>query len=711
MQKTARTTLYHVTPQANRESILAEGLNPAYAPGRDYVWLWDDPQEMSEILVNSLTWGGDRTPDVWLVDGSGIQLQRDPHPSGWAHAFATRDAIPPDRLQLMPPERFSLARTSNIFDPIEKSLDQQVFRGIEPRQHHIDWILRLYARALMQRFGVQGDGWTDLYFTGSLTTYQYSETSDADISVFANWDRFTEELGMDVQTTRKELIAMSIDHLDGTFLPGTTHPLQFFVVPQGVLPSDLYQPGLRSAYSLDDRMWYQEPEPDRVHEIAVELPEFMARAADMAEKMTEMLDHDPESARQLWHDIHKKRQLDQQAGLGDFSEGNIVYKYLLHEGLFDRIREELGEYIAKTAISRGQAWVYDPKTDTLASGHPFHAHVLHDMGYHSGKDPALHGFIYGVVNDAGLYSVLIKTDFPTVDYRDYIPQIEVKLTELMGMPVKNRWVLEDSDRLSQRKVAALLDEETIADLTAHIYELAEKYRIEIRWGEDRHNAWAAPDLVMTPQIRYDIDYLVALHEVGHVVLQMEGQHPDWEFYDEWSEVEEEAQVWRWALDNTIIPISPEMLRQAKWDLGTYYEHATQTFGKPREPEEVGENYRWLLNFQSANLWDRVTTKVIYDFDKDQIVLGTQATLADLPHSKIIGEYADEAVTLFEAEKQWINPGYFHRLWQHTFPNRPLKDVYYRRGDNSEYKLKTRVKQWTRGDLEDGPYPWEDGDTD
>jgi hypothetical protein len=40
------------------------------------------------------------------------------------------------------------------------------------------------------------------------------------------------------------------------------------------------------------------------------------------------------------------------AGLGDFAEGNIVYKWLLHEGLFERIRNELGEYIAKVGTDQ-----------------------------------------------------------------------------------------------------------------------------------------------------------------------------------------------------------------------------------------------------------------------------------------------------------------------------------------------------------------------
>jgi hypothetical protein len=84
----------------------------------------------------------------------------------------------------------------------------------------------------------------------------------------------------------------------------------------------------------------------------------------MADKMKDALDHDPDMARELWKQVHMKRQLDQRAGLGDYSEGNIVYKWLLHEGLFDRIRNELHEYIAKLSYTDDNEirWGYNANT-------------------------------------------------------------------------------------------------------------------------------------------------------------------------------------------------------------------------------------------------------------------------------------------------------------------------------------------------------------
>lgn len=255
-------------------------------------------------------------------------------------------------LRTLEPYKFKdpsyLNKEANIYDPIEEDLDKHVFKNGEPRDSVVNFIKRLYGRALKQEYGIENpEAFVDLYITGSLTTFQYSETSDCDISVFPIYEKFAQSFGEDSSKTRKRLVALSIEHIDGTFLPGTTHPLQFFVVADGIERQDLYQPGLRSAWSIYDEMWVVPPEKERSHDVAVEYPDAYSRASSMANKMRDALDRDAESARELWKMIHQKRQLDQMAGLGDYSEGNIVYKWLLHEGLFDRIRGELGEYIAQ----------------------------------------------------------------------------------------------------------------------------------------------------------------------------------------------------------------------------------------------------------------------------------------------------------------------------------------------------------------------------
>lgn len=129
-------------------------------------------------------------------------------------------------------------------------------------------------------------------------------------------------------------------------------------------------------------MWVVPPEKERSHDVASEYPDAYSRASSMAGKMSDALDHDPESARELWKQVHQKRQLDQMAGLGDYSEGNIVYKWLLHEGLFDRIRNELGEHIAAWNGPKGfRSWFYiDHELYILDEDYSSHGIVLERFG-------------------------------------------------------------------------------------------------------------------------------------------------------------------------------------------------------------------------------------------------------------------------------------------------------------------------------------------
>jgi hypothetical protein len=238
---------------------------------------------------------------------------------------------------------------SNIYDPIHRKLDQHIFDGDSPRPSFVAFVKHLYYKNVAALVPTP-EKYLPLVLTGSLTTYQYSTTSDCDVSVFPDYEELQKILFADPDDIRKELIAVSIGKTDGTFVPGTMHPMQLYVVPPNIETEDLYKPGLRSGWSFEEKRWIVPPEKGRSHRVQKEFPDLYEKAAQMADKMSEMLDHDPEKARQLWKQIHKKRQLDEAAGLGDFSEGNVVYKFLLHQGLFERIGKELGEHIAKIAV-------------------------------------------------------------------------------------------------------------------------------------------------------------------------------------------------------------------------------------------------------------------------------------------------------------------------------------------------------------------------
>ena len=131
-------------------------------------------------------------------------------------------------------------------------------------------------------------------------------------------------------------------------MPGTTHPIQCFVVdPTRFSKDDLYQPGLRSAYDMENRRWYVLPEKSRSIDVAKTWPEHIRYAKMCVDKIKLMLRYGNDGAVKIyWDFLHRQRFLDMRAGKGDYSLSNIVYKMIANEGLFPAISEATGEHIA-----------------------------------------------------------------------------------------------------------------------------------------------------------------------------------------------------------------------------------------------------------------------------------------------------------------------------------------------------------------------------
>jgi hypothetical protein len=246
-------------------------------------------------------------------------------------------------------ENFGGTRQSNILDPIHDTLDPSVWENpaaAEPtlRPEHSAWLHEFIFTALA-RNGYEGaEQWLTLVFTGSLTTYQYSDDSDTDISLFVDTEAFPD-------WSRAEMIGVMISECDGVNLPGTTHPIQGFVVSPKLSKEDLYKPGLRSGYDMSTDQWIVPPERDRVHDVEREMNEAYTIALENADKMEKLLRYEPDKAVMFWHQIHKRRQADQGKGKGDYSPSNITYKMLNNRGLFPKIEEASGEHIASQSPS------------------------------------------------------------------------------------------------------------------------------------------------------------------------------------------------------------------------------------------------------------------------------------------------------------------------------------------------------------------------
>jgi hypothetical protein len=259
-----------------------------------------------------------------------------------------------------------MMKTSNILDPIHETLDSSVFddpSSDEPvlKEQHRKWIIHEIVTTLSDHGYTHINDWLSLVLTGSLTTYQYSEDSDVDVSLFVDSKHFPE-------WSRAEMIGIMVDKIDGTKLPGTAHPMQCFVVPPQVTKESLYSPGLRSGYDLLKKEWVQPPERERAYNVEQEQNADYVFALECADKMERLLRYEPDKAVDYWHQIHHRRRRDHSKGKGDFAQSNIVYKFLANRGLFDSIAEASGEYIAKTADAGKTKLIYKKFQPTVDHG-------------------------------------------------------------------------------------------------------------------------------------------------------------------------------------------------------------------------------------------------------------------------------------------------------------------------------------------------------
>ena len=233
---------------------------------------------------------------------------------------------------------------SNILDPPQPTLPPHVWEHPdqpEPtlRPVHAHFITK-HIYGILEAGGYPDPHqWLNLYLTGSLCTYQYSDDSDADVSLFVDSHNLPE-------WSRAEMIGLMIEGCDGVTLPGTTYELQAYVVGKGIHPADLYKPGLRAGYDIGQNKWIQPPDRNLIHDAEAQENGFYVWALQAADKMERLLRYEPDKAVDYWHQIHRKRIKAQIMGKGDYSESNILYKFLAKRGLLPQISQASGEYIA-----------------------------------------------------------------------------------------------------------------------------------------------------------------------------------------------------------------------------------------------------------------------------------------------------------------------------------------------------------------------------
>lgn len=254
--------------------------------------------------------------------------------------------------------------------------------------------------------------WLKLYLTGSLCTYQYSDTSDCDISLFVDSQKLPE-------WSRAEMIGLMIEGFDNVKLPATPYEIQAYVVSPRIKPGDLYRPGLRAGYDISTHKWVQEPQHNE-HNVQEQEEGYYAWALQAADKMERLLRYEPDKAVDYWHQIHRKRMNDQAAGKGDFSESNILYKFLFKRGLAPQIAEASGEHIGRTAANEQAMLDQNAGQDLQGLPGPTNVPGYGPLQFHSNADIQRVANEYNTANGLGAHPM---------DYLPVNPNVSQKIAQ------------------------------------------------------------------------------------------------------------------------------------------------------------------------------------------------------------------------------------------------------------------------------------------
>lgn len=237
-------------------------------------------------------------------------------------------------------------KTSNILDKIHKELDPQVWDRPETLLPQLKpsiskWILTHVPRVMVENgWPPNTDEYLKLILTGSETTYQWGKGSDIDVSLWIHTEAVPDWI-------RADLISLMVSKLDGTIVPGTSLPIQCFVVDSRLLKEDdLYRQGLRSAYDITNDKWIVPPDKSMAHNVRREFAAAYEYAKGIAEKFRLIMKYDPALTKALWDDLHTKRHDDMASGKGEMSKHNVAYKMLAHRGYLPKIERLTGEHIA-----------------------------------------------------------------------------------------------------------------------------------------------------------------------------------------------------------------------------------------------------------------------------------------------------------------------------------------------------------------------------
>ena len=111
--------------------------------------------------------------------------------------------------------------------------------------------LRLFDK--LSEYFNDPNGWVLLYLIGSSATEQWTVDSDVDVTIVIDKDKFSMANGVTYEDDTRKTFVNIIRNINGAVIPGTKHPINYYVRSDNKLDSD-------AIYSIDGNVWLKMPE-------------------------------------------------------------------------------------------------------------------------------------------------------------------------------------------------------------------------------------------------------------------------------------------------------------------------------------------------------------------------------------------------------------------------------------------------------------------
>jgi hypothetical protein len=164
----------------------------------------------------------------------------------------------------------------------------------------------------------------DVVITGSNVNYNYTNKSDIDLHLIADFD------SVDCDREAAELFDTK------RLLYEREHDIEVYGIPVGLYVENQDHPGVSAgSYSIQDDRWIKEPSKEQ--------PEYdSAKVAHMTKVWTTIIQHamqtgDLQVCRNTLQLLRKYRKLGLQQPQGEFSTANLVYKVLRNDDIIHGI--------------------------------------------------------------------------------------------------------------------------------------------------------------------------------------------------------------------------------------------------------------------------------------------------------------------------------------------------------------------------------------